>query len=141
MTPQENLKLVKEYYNALNDHNSERASNYFAENASFLEASTISPIQGKNEIKNMLERGICGEFLKGFPDLRFELKDTIADENGVAVEWTLLGTHKGLFMGVQPTNKNIEIKGATIFQISDHKIVSACEYWNPTLLFNQIKAK
>ncbi|MEM2901024.1 MAG: ester cyclase, partial [Thermoplasmata archaeon] len=82
---------------------------------------------------------ICGELLKGFPDLRFELKDTISDEKGVAVEWTLVGTHEGLFMGVQPTNKKIEVKGTTIFRISDHKIISAAEYWNPSLLFNQIK--
>ncbi len=138
MTPQDNVKLVKEYFTALNDHNADRASSYYADSANYFEASGAS-IDGKQAIKEMLERGICGEFLKGFPDMKYELRDTVADDKRVAAEWTLTGTHTGMFMGASPSNKVISVKGATVFQVADHKIISAVEYWNPAMLFDQLK--
>jgi steroid delta-isomerase-like uncharacterized protein len=53
-------------------------------------------------------------FVTGFPDLRFAIEDTVAEEDKVVVCWTFSGTHKGEFMGVPATDKKVSVDGITI---------------------------
>ena len=59
-------------------------------------------------------KGQVAIFVAGFPDLRFEIEDTVAEQDKVVVCWTLSGTHKGEFMGVPATNKKVSVDGITI---------------------------
>jgi steroid delta-isomerase-like uncharacterized protein len=59
-------------------------------------------------------RGQVAIFVTGFPDLNFEIEDTVAEQDKVVVCWTFSGTHKGDFMGVPPTNKKVSVDGITI---------------------------
>ena len=43
----------------------------------------------------------------GFSNVQWKLEEMVADDNKVAVRWTLTGTHDGEFMGVKPTGKSI----------------------------------
>ncbi|MBR4126669.1 MAG: ester cyclase [Alphaproteobacteria bacterium] len=45
---------------------------------------------------------------KGFSDVRWRLKEMVADEDKVAVLWILTGTHDGDFLGLPATGKKIE---------------------------------
>ena len=45
---------------------------------------------------------------KGFSDVRWRLKEMVADEDKVAVLWILTGTHDGEFLGLPATGKKIE---------------------------------
>jgi len=42
-----------------------------------------------------------------FPDIKFTIKDMIAERDKVAVHFTFTGTHRGEFMGITPTNKRV----------------------------------
>jgi steroid delta-isomerase-like uncharacterized protein len=53
-------------------------------------------------------------FVAGFPDVRFVIEDTVAEEDKVVVCWTFSGTHQGEFMGVPATNKKVSVDGITI---------------------------
>ena len=64
---------------------------------------------------------------KAIPDLRVKLEDLFAEGDKVACRWTATGTHKGEFMGVAPTNKQITLSGIHIDRIADGKVV---ETWN-----------
>ncbi|HVS89932.1 MAG TPA: ester cyclase [Candidatus Acidoferrum sp.] len=64
-------------------------------------------------------------FVTGFPDLRFTVEDMVAENDKVAVSWTISGTHRGEFRGIPPTGKKISVEGITIHHIADGKIMDS----------------
>jgi steroid delta-isomerase-like uncharacterized protein len=64
-------------------------------------------------------------FRAGFPDLRYEPQDLVAEGDRVAVRWTAHGTHSGPFMGVPPSGKQATITGLDIFRVSGNQLVEA----------------
>jgi predicted ester cyclase len=61
-----------------------------------------------------------------FPDWRHTVDDIIAEGDKVMVRNTVYGTHRGDFMGIAPTGKQIEQRGFDLFRIADGKVV---EHW------------
>jgi predicted ester cyclase len=60
----------------------------------------------------------------GFPDLRFEIEDQLAEGDKVVSRWTLYwGTHKGEWVGIPPTGKQVTITGISIQRYTGRKIV------------------
>ena len=63
----------------------------------------------------------------GFPDLHFTIEDQLAEENKVVSRWTLnWGTHKGEWVGIPPTGKQVTITGVSIQRYAGGKVV---EVW------------
>lgn len=67
------------------------------------------------------------EVYSAFPDLHFTLDDMVAEGDKVAVRWTITGTHKGGFMGIPPTNKEVTSWGIEIYRIAGGKFVELWE--------------
>jgi predicted ester cyclase len=63
-----------------------------------------------------------------FPDATYSVDDSIAEGDKVANRYTLRGTHKGAFMRIRPTGKQIVVKGANIYRISEGKIVETWDF-------------
>jgi steroid delta-isomerase-like uncharacterized protein len=74
----------------------------------------------------------------GFPDLRFTIEDMIGERNEVVVHWTVRGTHKGPFLGMQPTNRPCTVSGTSISRIEDGKLVEHWADWNVMTLMEQL---
>ena len=74
----------------------------------------------------------------GFPDLKFTIDDTIAERNEVVHHWTARGTHKGQFLGMQPTNKHSTVTGTSIFRIENGKITEQWVEWNLMSMMEQL---
>src|SRR5262245_23553413 len=53
-----------------------------------------------------------------FPDFRFTVEEIIAEGDKVAMRNTLRGTHRGEFMGIAPTGKEMTWTGMTILHIA-----------------------
>lgn len=68
---------------------------------------------------------------ESFPDRYEEIRDLIAEGDTVMVHWVFHGTHLGLFYGMQPTGKQIEINGFGIYFLENGQIVadSMCMDW------------
>lgn len=64
-----------------------------------------------------------------FPDLEVEVEKLVADDDHVAIAYTLSGTHEGDFDGVDPTGKKVTARGMQIGRFEDGKIV---ERWGST---------
>jgi predicted ester cyclase len=62
-------------------------------------------------------------FYAGFPDLRHTIEETVADDQKVAVQFTLRGTHTE-FMGIPPTHKSFEAGAVAILTIEKGKVVA-----------------
>ena len=59
----------------------------------------------------------------GFPDLVHDYDQWMSEGDSVTLRATLRGTHKGVFMGHQPTGKSIRTEAVGIFKIRDGKVV------------------
>ena len=68
---------------------------------------------------------------ESFPDRYEEIRDVVAEGNTVMVWWIFHGTHQGLFYGIPPTGKQIEINGFGIYYFEKEQIVadSMCMDW------------
>ena len=88
---------------------------------------------GAENIKNHIQncRG-------GFPDLTFTIDDTIAERDEVVHHWTAVGTHKGQFLGMPPTNKKASVTGTSIYRIEGSKIAESWANWNLMSLMEQL---
>ena len=62
-----------------------------------------------------------------FPDIKIMFDDIIIEGNKVACRYNLTGTHKGEFMGLQPTHKQLRVNGMTVFSFRDTKCI---ERWD-----------
>ena len=65
-------------------------------------------------------------FHGAFPDLQVTIEDMIAEGEKVVARVTTRGTHQGEFMGIQATNKKIEIGEMHIVRFAGGKMV---EHW------------
>lgn len=61
-------------------------------------------------------------FNTGFPKNRMEIDEVFAEGPRVCILWTFVGTHKGVFNGLQPTRRKIKISGVGIGRIRRGKI-------------------
>ena len=54
-----------------------------------------------------------GMFFGGFPDMRLEVQDIVAQGDRVAVRWTFHGTHQGEFFGIPPTDTRVTMSAGS----------------------------
>jgi len=78
------------------------------------------------------------EFRKAFPDFRDSIDIQIAEGDMVATRATSRGTHRGVFMGIEPTNKELSWTGITIDRISEGKIVESWTNWDMMGMMQQL---
>lgn len=78
---------------------------------------------------------------KAFPDIRIKFEDIIVEENKVAGRYLLTGTHKGEFIGLQPTAKQFKVDGMTVFSFRDAKIVERWNMVDMIALMEQLKSR
>jgi len=58
-----------------------------------------------------------------FPDLLCTVDDEIVEGDRVAARWTMRGTHKGPFLGNQPTGRPVEIQGMIFARLEKGRMV------------------
>jgi len=61
-------------------------------------------------------------WLKSFPDLRFNIEQMITERDRVMSQLMMEGTHQGIWMGISPTGKRVQIRMITIHRIASGKI-------------------
>ncbi len=77
---------------------------------------------GKESISNFLN----GVLRTGFPDLRVEILEQIAERDLVTTRKKIIGTHTGEIFGILPSNKKVEINVIDIIRLKDGKYI---EHW------------
>jgi predicted ester cyclase len=56
---------------------------------------------------------------EAFPDMRVSIEDQVAEGDKVVTRVTVRGIHQGVFRGMAPTGKEVEINGIAIFRFSE----------------------
>jgi steroid delta-isomerase-like uncharacterized protein len=131
VSPEEVIRrLYKEFWNERKLEVADQLiSQSHALNSPHISGATVGPAAYKKQL---------AAFVTGFPDLRFTVEETITEKDKISVFWMLTGTHKGEFLGIEPTNKKVSITGITIHQIVDGKILDSQALWDAISLFQQL---
>ena len=58
----------------------------------------------------------------GFPDVHFDIRETIAEGERMAIRWVMSGTHTGDLPQLPATGKPFTIEGMTFYYFKDGKI-------------------
>jgi predicted ester cyclase len=82
-------------------------------------AEVVGVPRGPEIVKHHIE-----EWLKGFPDLRFDVEQIIAEADHVVSRSLMRGTHTGTWLGLAPTGKQVNIRMIVIQQIVNGKIAA-----------------
>ena len=62
-------------------------------------------------------------FHTAFPDIRVDVHEAVAERDLVVVRATWSGTHKGIYMGFEPTHRTFSLKGMVMWRVRDSRIV------------------
>ena len=99
-----NKELMKKFERMINTADDELAAELVADDAPFYTPACPEPLYGGKGYLSVVHW-----MRQGFSDVQWKLNDMVADEEKVAVYWTLTGTHDGEFLGIRPTGNKISV--------------------------------
>lgn len=67
-------------------------------------------------------RELAERFHSAFSDMDMEIDEMVAQDDRVATRYTTRATHVGEIMGIEPTNRDIEITGILVDHVEDGRI-------------------
>ena len=108
-----------------NSHDVEKVMQYYAPGYEGIDVGQANPLHGPDG-----KRTTVLLYLQAFPDLHFEVENTISQDNTIAVSWIASGTHRGSFMRIPPTGRQINVRGVSMLTIKDSMIVHAVYIWD-----------
>jgi steroid delta-isomerase-like uncharacterized protein len=109
MSAEANRQLFQRYFDdCANGGNLDLADEIFAPDYLHHDPANPDPrpVVGPQGVKDHLT-----SLMGAFPDLKFEVDSTIADDDQIIVRWTARGTNTGDYFGMPATGKPIEITG------------------------------
>ena len=116
-TPEENKRLARRYpEDVATGGNVDLIDTICAEDV--VERGSLGERRGREALKEQ------SEYIHvAFPDVSVTIEDVVAEGDTVAQRLTFRGTHKGEFMGIEPTENQVEIANTLFTRIEDGQIV------------------
>jgi len=124
MSTEQNKNIVRRFFEELwNARNFAAADEIFAPDCVTHQlqsgAEVIAAARNAEAIKEHI-----GEWLVGFPDLHFTVGQMIAEGDLVVTYAAMHGTHTGIWNGVSPSGREINIRMTVTHRIVNQKIVA-----------------
>ena len=79
-----------------------------------------------------------GQFLTGFSNIVFTMKDVFGQGDKLVKHWNFKGTHTGLFFGIPATGKPVDLDGATIVKMANGKISEEQDFFDNMDFMSQL---
>lgn len=124
-TAQKNKELVQQFIRKANSKNYEQVAELFTADYTRHDPDASVAEQGPEPFVEALK-----QLHEAFPDSEVHVGEIVAEDDLVAFEGTMMGTHEGVFKGVEPTHATIEIPGNAMHRIRDGRIAETWATWN-----------
>ena len=95
--------------------------------------SQHADIHGKDNLRAFVE-----SIRVAFPDVHFENREVVAEDDKGAIAWTVTGHQQGEWVSIPPSGKAIECQGTSIFYVNDGKITRIIADWDATAMMKQL---
>ncbi|MDQ3109176.1 MAG: ester cyclase [Bacteroidota bacterium] len=73
-------------------------------------------------------RAYYSNYLTGFSEVSFTIKDVFGMGNKLVKHWNFTGSHTGMFFGIPATNKKVDIDGVTLVRMENGKIAEERDF-------------
>ena len=83
--------------------------------------SPLNTVSGPYALKEIIDA-----WFTAFPDLTVKWGEVLASTDKVVATFEATGTHKGIFLGIPPTQKTVTYRGTSIYEFTNDKVR---EYW------------
>lgn len=137
MSAQDNTKLVRQFYQAIEKNDFDRALSILDPNIVWEMVPTGETVRGAKAFAEAQEAG-----KESFPDMKMKIVSEIASENTVACELRCAGTHKGTLRTPQgdmpPTGKRLEMQVFDIWEFQNGKVTRLRSYFDTTGMMQQL---
>jgi len=131
MSENENERVVQAILDFANRREGAAIHAYLAESM-----HAIDPTLGTSAASRM--HAVQSALLAAFPDLQYRIVRTLSSGDSLVVECMLSGEHRGVFAGVPPTNRTIEVPAAFCIEIVGGKLTDCRSYVDTITLMEQI---
>ena len=81
----------------------------------------LDPLPGQRQGREGLKE-VLAMMRAAFPDIHWAVEEMVAEGDTVVTRFTWTGTHRGVFLGVPATGRNVSVKGVVIDQLADGKM-------------------
>jgi steroid delta-isomerase-like uncharacterized protein len=133
MSTPENVKVVRQMFDAWNAHDADRLVKLLDEKYMSESDTVPSPINGRDGARQFML-----VYIKAFPDLHIDVTQSLAEGDFVVTRWTAKGTQRGELMGIPPTNRRAITNGCSVNQIRAGKVIHEWLYWDTGHLLKQL---
>lgn len=83
-------------------------------------------------------RAYYANFLTGFSDIQFAIRDIFGQGDKIVKYWNFKGTHTGDFFGIPATGKTVSLDGTTLVKMSNGKIAEERDFYDNYDFLNQL---
>ena len=83
-------------------------------------------------------RAYYANFLTGFSNIQFTIKDVFGQGDKLVKYWNFKGTHTGDFFGIPATGKSVNLDGTTLVRMSNGKIAEERDFFDNYDFLNQL---
>ena len=77
-------------------------------------------------------------YLTGFSDIKFTIKDVFGQGNKIVKYWSFSGINTGTFFGMPATGKRVSIEGVTLVRMQNGKIAEERDFFDNLDLMRQL---
>jgi hydroxyacylglutathione hydrolase len=132
----ETTRVAREYFDALGRGERDAQQRYYATDARVDLHGVLGPT-GRDEMARFF-----AELFDAFPDWHFQVLETVAEGDGIAVRWRARATFAGpgRFMGFAPNGARVDIEGVDLVRVRDGAISTIEGYMNGAELARQLGA-
>jgi predicted ester cyclase len=129
-----NRKLLQAFLDALTTHDMKAFASLYVENG-YIQHQTLATnatsLAGREAVVTYFAKRI-----EAFPDLVVTSDVSVTEGDLICANVVYAGTHKGEYLGVQPTGKRVTFNSTDIIKVRDGKFV---EHWGAADLFGLIQ--
>jgi steroid delta-isomerase-like uncharacterized protein len=133
MAEQDNLRIVRESWDAWNAHDVEGALKNIDEKHIWETDTLPAPVVGRDGYRLAMQM-----YIAAFPDLHFRIDQLFASGDRVVTQYTATGTQHGNLMGIPPTQRRAEVHGCTVAEVRNAKVARSSVYWDTGHLLRQL---
>jgi hypothetical protein len=118
--------LAERFAATLSAHDIDKFADLFADSYVNHQVSAAAPPPAANITPKQGTVGFFKARLTGIPDLKVTIEALVVGRDRVAASFVYTGTHKGVYLGVQPTGKALRFTSCDIFRVQKGRFV---EHW------------
>jgi predicted ester cyclase len=76
--------------------------------------------------------------ISAFPDWHWEIRHLVVDGDYIAVHYTVTGTHRGAFHGIEATSRQVTTTEFTLYHVEDGKFAEVWDHTDMDAVLRQI---